>query len=129
MVASAPWPTGGKARRPEASCCVPGLMANQDTVPRIRVAEQGTPIAESHSEVAYAAGLRPQAPDAERAGSEESQRGVGGNAPFIVSDGAGLDSAVADAIVSKFRNAGQTCMCASHLHAQAGICDDLGIRT
>ncbi|MGH6959293.1 MAG: NAD-dependent succinate-semialdehyde dehydrogenase, partial [Dongiaceae bacterium] len=48
---------------------------------------------------------------------------LGGNAPFIVFDDADLDAAVAGAIQSKFRNAGQTCVCANRLYAQAGIHD------
>lgn len=48
---------------------------------------------------------------------------LGGNAPFIVFDDADLDSAVEGAMVSKYRNAGQTCVCANRLYAQAGIYD------
>jgi succinate-semialdehyde dehydrogenase/glutarate-semialdehyde dehydrogenase len=48
---------------------------------------------------------------------------LGGNAPFIVFDDADLDSAVEGALVSKYRNAGQTCVCANRLYAQAGIHD------
>ncbi len=46
---------------------------------------------------------------------------LGGNAPFIVFDDADLDSAVEGALASKYRNAGQTCVCANRLYAQAGI--------
>ncbi len=46
---------------------------------------------------------------------------LGGNAPFIVFDDADLDAAVEGALVSKYRNAGQTCVCANRLYAQAGI--------
>ena len=46
---------------------------------------------------------------------------LGGNAPFIVFDDADLDRAVDGAIASKYRNAGQTCVCANRLYAQAGI--------
>ena len=46
---------------------------------------------------------------------------LGGNAPFIVFDDADLDDAVEGAIASKYRNAGQTCVCANRLYAQAGI--------
>jgi succinate-semialdehyde dehydrogenase/glutarate-semialdehyde dehydrogenase len=46
---------------------------------------------------------------------------LGGNAPFIVFDDADLDAAVAGAIASKYRNAGQTCVCANRMYAQAGI--------
>ncbi|WP_338440308.1 NAD-dependent succinate-semialdehyde dehydrogenase [uncultured Aquabacterium sp.] len=46
---------------------------------------------------------------------------LGGNAPFIVFDDADLDAAVEGALVSKYRNAGQTCVCANRLYAQADI--------
>ena len=49
---------------------------------------------------------------------------LGGNAPFIVFDDADIDEAVAGAIASKYRNAGQTCVCANRLYAQAGIYDE-----
>lgn len=48
---------------------------------------------------------------------------LGGNAPFIVFDDADLDEAVNGAIASKYRNAGQTCVCANRLYVQAGIHD------
>lgn len=48
---------------------------------------------------------------------------LGGNAPFIVFDDADLDSAVAGALVSKYRNAGQTCVCANRLMVQDGVYD------
>ncbi|SDZ89316.1 NAD-dependent succinate-semialdehyde dehydrogenase [Microbulbifer marinus] len=48
---------------------------------------------------------------------------LGGNAPFIVFDDADLDAAVAGAMVSKFRNAGQTCVCTNRLLVQSGIYD------
>ena len=48
---------------------------------------------------------------------------LGGNAPFIVFDDADLDAAVEGAIASKYRNAGQTCVCANRLYAQDGIYD------
>ena len=48
---------------------------------------------------------------------------LGGNAPFIVFEDADLDAAVAGAIASKFRNTGQTCVCANRLLVQAGIHD------
>jgi succinate-semialdehyde dehydrogenase/glutarate-semialdehyde dehydrogenase len=48
---------------------------------------------------------------------------LGGNAPFIVFDDADLDSAVAGALVSKYRNAGQTCVCANRILVQAGVYD------
>ena len=48
---------------------------------------------------------------------------LGGNAPFIVFDDADIDAAVEGAIASKFRNAGQTCVCANRIYAQANIYD------
>ncbi len=48
---------------------------------------------------------------------------LGGNAPFIVFDDADIDSAVAGAMQSKYRNAGQTCVCANRIFAQDGIYD------
>ena len=48
---------------------------------------------------------------------------LGGNAPFIVFDDADLDKAVAGAIASKYRNAGQTCVCANRIFVQAGVYD------
>jgi succinate-semialdehyde dehydrogenase/glutarate-semialdehyde dehydrogenase len=46
---------------------------------------------------------------------------LGGNAPFIVFDDADVDAAVAGAIASKYRNAGQTCVCSNRFLVQAGI--------
>ena len=48
---------------------------------------------------------------------------LGGNAPFIVFDDADIDSAVEGAIASKYRNAGQTCVCANRLYVQEGVYD------
>jgi len=48
---------------------------------------------------------------------------LGGNAPFIVFDDADLDAAVQGAMVSKYRNAGQTCVCANRLYVQDGVYD------
>ena len=48
---------------------------------------------------------------------------LGGNAPFIVFDDADLDAAVAGAIASKFRNAGQTCICANRFYIQRSVYD------
>jgi succinate-semialdehyde dehydrogenase / glutarate-semialdehyde dehydrogenase len=48
---------------------------------------------------------------------------LGGNAPFIVFDDADLDAAVEGAIASKYRNTGQTCVCANRLLVQAGVYD------
>ena len=53
---------------------------------------------------------------------------LGGNAPFIVFDDADIDAAVAGAIASKFRNAGQTCVCANRFLVQAGIYEDFVAR-
>ncbi|MBB4235394.1 NAD-dependent succinate-semialdehyde dehydrogenase [Rhizobium esperanzae] len=48
---------------------------------------------------------------------------LGGNAPFIVFDDADLDAAVEGAIASKYRNAGQTCVCANRLYIQSSVYD------
>ena len=48
---------------------------------------------------------------------------LGGNAPFIVFDDADVDAAVSGAIASKYRNSGQTCVCANRLLVQSGIHD------
>ena len=48
---------------------------------------------------------------------------LGGNAPFIVFDDADLDAAVEGALASKFRNAGQTCVCANRLYVHAAVYD------
>ena len=48
---------------------------------------------------------------------------LGGNAPFIVFDDADLDAAVAGALVSKYRNSGQTCVCANRFLVQDGVYD------
>jgi len=48
---------------------------------------------------------------------------LGGNAPFIVFDDADLDAAVSGAIASKYRNSGQTCVCANRLLVQEGVYD------
>ncbi len=48
---------------------------------------------------------------------------LGGNAPFIVFDDADLDAAVEGALVSKFRNAGQTCVCANRLYVHEAVYD------
>jgi succinate-semialdehyde dehydrogenase/glutarate-semialdehyde dehydrogenase len=49
---------------------------------------------------------------------------LGGNAPLLVFDDADLDVAVAGALASKFRNMGQTCVCANRIYVQQGIYDD-----
>jgi succinate-semialdehyde dehydrogenase/glutarate-semialdehyde dehydrogenase len=59
-----------------------------------------------------------------RQGSEQIMKlglELGGNAPFIVFDDADLDAAVEGAIVSKYRNNGQTCVCANRLYIQSGV--------
>ena len=48
---------------------------------------------------------------------------LGGNAPFIVCDDADIDAAVAGAVASKYRNSGQTCVCANRILVQAGVYD------
>ncbi|MDJ1638091.1 NAD-dependent succinate-semialdehyde dehydrogenase [Agrobacterium rhizogenes] len=48
---------------------------------------------------------------------------LGGNAPFIVFDDADLDAAVEGAIASKYRNAGQTCVCANRIYVQSNVYD------
>jgi succinate-semialdehyde dehydrogenase/glutarate-semialdehyde dehydrogenase len=53
---------------------------------------------------------------------------LGGNAPFIVFDDADLDKAVEGAMISKYRNSGQTCVCANRLFVQAGVYDDFAKR-
>lgn len=53
---------------------------------------------------------------------------LGGNAPFIVFDDADVDAAVEGAMASKFRNAGQTCVCANRLLVQSGIYDAFAAR-
>ncbi len=49
---------------------------------------------------------------------------LGGNAPFIVLDDADIDEAVKGAVASKFRNAGQTCVCANRFYVQDGVYDE-----
>jgi succinate-semialdehyde dehydrogenase/glutarate-semialdehyde dehydrogenase len=61
-----------------------------------------------------------------RQGSDQIKRlslELGGNAPFIVFDDADLDAAVEGAMVSKYRNNGQTCVCANRVYVQAGVYD------
>lgn len=48
---------------------------------------------------------------------------LGGNAPFIVFDDADMDAAVEGAMASKYRNAGQTCVCANRIYVQEGVYD------
>ncbi|MEX0343272.1 MAG: NAD-dependent succinate-semialdehyde dehydrogenase [Rhizobiaceae bacterium] len=49
---------------------------------------------------------------------------LGGNAPFIVFDDADIDAAVEGAMISKYRNNGQTCVCANRIYVQASVYDD-----
>jgi succinate-semialdehyde dehydrogenase/glutarate-semialdehyde dehydrogenase len=49
---------------------------------------------------------------------------LGGNAPFIIFNDADIDAAVDGAMVSKYRNAGQTCVCANRLYVQSGVYDE-----
>src|SRR3954471_11562076 len=53
---------------------------------------------------------------------------LGGNAPFIVFDDADLDLAVEGAVASKFRNGGQTCVCANRILVQSGVYDEFAAR-
>ena len=53
---------------------------------------------------------------------------LGGNAPFIVFDDADIDAAVEGAIASKYRNAGQTCVCANRIYVQDGVYDTFAAR-
>lgn len=53
---------------------------------------------------------------------------LGGNAPFIVFDDADLDAAVEGAMIAKYRNGGQTCVCANRIYVQTGIYDDFAQR-
>ncbi|MGQ0654782.1 MAG: NAD-dependent succinate-semialdehyde dehydrogenase [Betaproteobacteria bacterium] len=53
---------------------------------------------------------------------------LGGNAPFIVFDDADLDAAVEGALASKYRNAGQTCVCANRLYVQDGVYDSFAAK-
>jgi succinate-semialdehyde dehydrogenase/glutarate-semialdehyde dehydrogenase len=53
---------------------------------------------------------------------------LGGNAPFIVFDDADLDAAVEGALASKYRNAGQTCVCANRIYVQDGVYDAFAVK-
>src|SRR3546814_12867559 len=53
---------------------------------------------------------------------------LGGNAPFLVFDDADVDAAIDGAMASKFRNTGQTCVCANRFLVQAGIYDAFAAR-
>ncbi|MEM1342544.1 MAG: NAD-dependent succinate-semialdehyde dehydrogenase, partial [Pseudomonadota bacterium] len=63
--------------------------------------------------------LEQAAPQVKRVSME-----LGGNAPFIVFDDADIDEAVIGAIACKFRNNGQTCVCANRIYVQAGVHDE-----
>ena len=49
---------------------------------------------------------------------------LGGNAPFIVFDDADINAAVEGAMIAKYRNNGQTCVCANRIYVQAGVYDE-----
>ena len=66
---------------------------------------------------------RQDADGAVRRDREEGSLELGGNAPFIVFDDADLDAAVKGAIASKYRNTGQTCVCANRILVQDGVYD------
>ena len=53
---------------------------------------------------------------------------LGGNAPFIVFDDADIDAAVQGAMMSKYRNTGQTCVCANRLYVQDGVYDEFSAK-
>ncbi|KZL08477.1 Glutarate-semialdehyde dehydrogenase DavD [Pseudovibrio axinellae] len=53
---------------------------------------------------------------------------LGGNAPFIVFDTANIDKAVEGAIASKFRNSGQTCVCANRIYVQSGVYEEFSAK-
>lgn len=53
---------------------------------------------------------------------------LGGNAPFVVFDDADVDAAVEGAILSKFRNAGQTCVCANRIYVQSGVYEEFAYK-
>lgn len=53
---------------------------------------------------------------------------LGGNAPFIVFDDADVDAAVEGAMICKFRNSGQTCVCANRIYVQAGVYDEFAAK-
>lgn len=94
------------------------MMTNQADLAKILTAEQGKPLAEASGEVGYGASFIEWF-------SEEARRAYGditpGHAPFIVFDDADLDAAVDGALISKFRNNGQTCVCANRIYVQAGV--------
>ena len=68
---------------------------------------------------------RPHPDGAVRAEHQKLSLELGGNAPVIVFDDANLDAAVAGIMASKFRNSGQTCVCANRIYVQDGIYERL----
>jgi succinate-semialdehyde dehydrogenase/glutarate-semialdehyde dehydrogenase len=62
------------------------------------------------------------------AGVKKMSMELGGNAPFIVFDDADIDAAVEGAMISKFRNAGQTCVCANRIYVQSGVYERFAAR-
>jgi len=53
---------------------------------------------------------------------------LGGNAPFIVFDDANLDKAVQGALIAKYRNSGQTCVCANRIFVQNGVLEEFSVK-
>ena len=53
---------------------------------------------------------------------------LGGNAPFIVFNDANIDAAVEGAMIAKYRNAGQTCVCANRIYVQDGVYDEFALK-
>lgn len=53
---------------------------------------------------------------------------LGGNAPFIVFNDANIDAAVEGAMIAKYRNAGQTCVCANRIYVQEGVYDEFALK-
>ncbi|HAD4372786.1 TPA_asm: aldehyde dehydrogenase family protein [Salmonella enterica subsp. enterica serovar Typhi str. CT18] len=98
------------------------MMEHQDDLARLMTLEQGKPLVRKLSftgSTEIGRQLMEQcAKDIKKVSLE-----LGGNAPFIVFDDADLDKAVEGALASKFRNAGQTCVCANRLYVQDGVYD------
>eukprot|EP01133_Synstelium_polycarpum_P002300 gene2300-2609_t len=123
------------------------MLSNQKDLAHLLSLEQGKPLAEAMGEVVYAASfLEWFAEEAKRAYGDvipshkadariillmrqaadtlkKVSLELGGNAPFIVFDDADLDAAVKGAMASKFRNAGQTCVCVNRFFIQDGVYD------
>jgi len=53
---------------------------------------------------------------------------LGGNAPFIVFDDADIDAAAEGAMIAKYRNGGQTCVCANRIYVQSGVCNEFAAK-